>query len=260
LSSLRILRKNAIFDLHEVEKQYKQHLPDRVQVRAFKKYCFALHQIAYVEILEDINFANYSSNLIRSAENWLHLLKQLNSGKDTVPTSFLLPLFGVLAIGSNDLASDIANNASDKKVPPEYDDEFYYADLLHHLVLENKVELENCLQRYEESLGDEDSTRLQVCKSIAERNEPEFLDAIATLNENFINEMEVKASMPSVSPAEINAARHVWLEGIALIRLANSYGIKSSFDYLSIPYAAVAGKAKLTLNDCILGISPYQAS
>ena len=262
MTSLRIHRENAVYELKELEAQYTDSLSDKQLLKCYKQYIERLHFVAYIGILADTDYHEYEKNLLRSSENWSHLLTVKNQDKQTIPSSFLLPVFGLLALGHFDKALELVEQSSTQRVQPEYADEFHYAQLIYLLVLNSQKPvtadmLQLAINNFKASLGDMDPTRAIVCQSIVEKDQALFHESIANLNDAFLQEMEQKSKSSASSTLLVETTSHFWLEGIALIKLAKQYELEVNFDYPAIPYLVHKDSNRKVINDCILGKFPF---
>ena len=258
MSSLRIYRQNAIYELHQIESMYKTTWPMDAKIRAHKKYCDLLQTVANVGLLSDVSYEKFSVNLLRAAESWLFFLQENNLNRKTIPVSYVSALHGALICGDVALSKEIANCSSDEMISPEYSDEFLHGYLLKKIVLfdtnsNNQTELLSIYDKYMESLSDLDTSRAEVFLALIKNDTKLFAEAMGLLNDHYQDEIQKKLQNPATPPAEIDVQKKIWLEGIALLKLADQLQMTVSNEYELIPYHALNQGRPQSMKDCLLG-------
>lgn len=122
----------------------------------------------------------------------------------------------------------------------EYEEDFYYAHLLHLLVEEERpvLQLVETVDRLEEALEGDHPGRLLVCRSLVEEDEGAFGEGFAGLLE--ARELELEEMSDGFWPndrIEHRAESQVFVEGLALLNLADLAGLKTEAEYRFCPLA-----------------------
>jgi Immunity protein 49 len=156
--------------------------------------------------------------------------------------SRMAPFLDAVAAESTDVARDIA-----ALTPPEwmerdeYEDDFCYARFLHLWVTGGTPpeEMAEILDRFERALEGAPSTRLDVCRALLARQEPEFRDAFDALIAERQDEVKAKLERIVANPV-VTLDCQVFVEGLALLRLADGLGFRTEPEYPGCPKLARA--------------------
>ncbi|HBI23682.1 MAG TPA: hypothetical protein DDX84_05680 [Nitrospiraceae bacterium] len=259
MSTLRILRANAYYELKQINNQYTPSLSIEKRVSLTRLFCRCLHNIAFVAILSDADHEQFVINLIRAGENWRRVLEDARGRSYGVPASYNEALMGVIACDDITRAKEIIKFSSNQLIAPEYEDEFFYAFFIQQLVLSEFGEREVFpplgvvyTQLYN-ALDGLSQTRAELCSALLEQNQVRFVESLGSLNKEFETDMEDKASNPSIPPETIMASRYIWLEGMALLNIAKHAGMNIHATFKFIPQIWYKQVDIEYQNDFILG-------
>jgi hypothetical protein len=124
--------------------------------------------------------------------------------------------------------------------PREDEDDFCYAQILHRLSSGRALEAEflPLLARFDESLASEPSVRLALCNALVFRDQGKFDEAFNGLLTERQLKIENRRKRGQVEDPGIVAERYVYIEGLAMLRLAESRGLKTEPEYLFCPSTA----------------------
>jgi hypothetical protein len=151
------------------------------------------------------------------------------------------PLLDAVAAGDIALARRVAAlSPVEFAAGREYEDDFCWAQLLHRLCdpAVTNDDLVPIMTRFDAWLDGRPSTRLAVARSLGARDQAGFDDAFeALLAERDVAIEEDKARGRLEEP-HVVAARHVYVEGLALLRLAGMRGLVTAAEYRSCPALA----------------------
>jgi hypothetical protein len=155
------------------------------------------------------------------------------------------PFLDAVAAQSRDVARDIARlSPAAWMTENEYEDDFSYARFLHLWVAnappERPVaELVALLDQMEKALEGAASARLDVCRALLARDQEAFRDAFDLLLDERKEEVEKRAVMAVNEPvATLDCT--VFVEGLALLRLADELGFAIEAEYPGCPRLARA--------------------
>lgn len=137
------------------------------------------------------------------------------------------PLLGAIASGRMDLALELAELSARALTEPEYEDEFLGAFFLQQYVRAragrtDATGLERLCQGIDDYLG-EPGPHTDTLRALASGDGPAFGKAFRAWNER----VAATLSAPEAPGATFSSGttRHVWLEGLAVLRLACDAGL-----------------------------------
>ena len=184
-------------------------------------------------------------NLIRSGksrEAYLLRLRRVGiTGDHHQASGRYEPLLDSIAAGDQELSRLIVSlSLSDFQQGHEYMDDYCYAQVLHRLVqdvppMRDIAVLVSQFEAYQE--GDS-SPRLGVCRALAQSNQDGFEQAFDEL----LNEREAQIAADQergeLEEPHVIAQRRVFVEGLAILRLAELRGLKTEPEYRYCPSLA----------------------
>jgi hypothetical protein len=150
-------------------------------------------------------------------------------------------LFDAIAGGWIDLARDIAA-LSPKAFRPgdEYEDDFCYAHFFHDYLLGSPAPPMANLDRFEHALDGSSSPRLEICRAIVARDQRQFDAALTELIDLRQREVDEERVGVGDEDAAVAIGTYVFVEGLALLRVAESAGLKTQREYPLCPALARA--------------------
>jgi hypothetical protein len=189
----------------------------------------------------------FHQNLIRSGlmrETFLQRCQQASALHDYHrATSRLEPFLDAVTAGDLGLARQIAALSPDEWFAKnELQEDFCYARLLHLLILEEppEAELEALLQRMESTLDGAAPDRLDVCRAIANREQDDFDEAFTIVLASHELRCDAEKAQGVPQSLDVLARRYVFIEGLALLRIADHRGLSTEPEYRSCPELARA--------------------
>jgi Immunity protein 49 len=141
-------------------------------------------------------------------------------------------VFAALAAADVDLASEVSALSPKQWLRDgEYVDDFAYHIVLHHLLMgADQPTLEMAVAAYEEALDGRNDARLNICVALVARDGATFEDAFRALVAAQAAQMdEERPGKEAISTFEPQSL--VFVEGLALLRLAERAGIATSTEY-----------------------------
>jgi hypothetical protein len=122
----------------------------------------------------------------------------------------------------------------------EYEDDFYYAQILHGLISmqPNSVQMATLFERLEAALGGRADARLGVTKAIFEQNQRDFDASIELLLAQRTANIEAEKARHKIEEPVMIAERQVYVEGLAILRIAERVGVAAQDEYLYLPSLA----------------------
>ncbi|QSQ22278.1 immunity 49 family protein [Pyxidicoccus parkwayensis] len=200
------------------------------------------HLLAYAD------GATFRQHLLRSGEARRQLLQLARQQGRPVnrftATGNYGPLCDALAAGADETARDIARLSFTEHVRrDEYEDDFHYARFLGWLVAGDeaqRAEAEGFLDAFERVLQGESSPRLDLCRALMAHEQEGLDSALKALLEERERHFHAKAKSWSVKDEHYETERFVFVEGLALLRLAERRGLSVQAEYLFMPGLARA--------------------
>jgi hypothetical protein len=226
--SLRDLKGDALYRLETLEEEYSEGWGAETQVRAWRTYCEALINAGLVALLADASPASFSLWLTRAGANWRVLLDRASKRGFAVPARYGEPLLAVVATDNFPLAAEIARRSARTKHEIEYDDEFLWALLVQELVVmlaEGRSDLAALSATADRLEKESSDARPGVAKAILARNKAAFWSAVEAVGQEYAAAKDDDAANPAAEYSAWRAAQHVWLEGLALVRLGARLGL-----------------------------------
>lgn len=205
-----------------------------------------LRTLAILAILAEAStdgFVHSCTRAARARKLYLQRLKKEGIGRDHHFVSGCYePLLDAIAAGDMHLVHEIDKlSPTDFRPPDEYEDDYCYAQLLQLLCRDPvpEVELEPLVKRFETYLDGDDNPRLPVCCALIERDEvgfeQAFDDFLMILSQVIKEKIDGGTQVEDVHTI---AQRHISIEGLALLRIAELRGIRTESDYLYCPSLA----------------------
>lgn len=205
-----------------------------------------LRTLAILAILAEASTDGFVHSCTRAARaRKLYLQRLKNDGIDSdhhFVSGCYEPLLDAIAAGDMTLVQEIDKlSPTDFRPPDEYEDDFCYAQLLLRLCRNSvpEAELEPLLNRFETYLDGDDNPRLPICRALVERDEAGFEQAFEDFLMNLGQVIKEKIDGGTqVEDVHTIAQRHISIEGLALLRIADLRGIRTESDYLYCPSLA----------------------
>jgi hypothetical protein len=227
-------------------------------ISTVKKLSHNFHIIGTAGLLVDGDPEKLFLSACRAGENWRRLLVYCREkGWRLPPASCNVPLLGTVLAGNRSLASSIADLSETQWQPDEgeYEDEFYLAAILQSLVKttpeRERIETEY-LPRLKEIGQGEAAMVTETIECLLDNDEVGFLsafkDAVAR-REDIIEKMAAGFGTPVVS---FSVKRHLWFEGLALLKVGEWDGFQSNGGFLYCPPPARNKMKAEYANDWVL--------
>jgi hypothetical protein len=205
-----------------------------------------LRTLAILAILAEASTDGFVHSCTRAGRaRKLYLERLKNDGIDRdhhLVSGCYEPLLDAIAAGDMALVHEIDElSPTDFRSPDEYEDDYCYAQILYRLCRDPapEAEFEPLLKQFEAYLDGDDNPRLLVCRALVERDEASFAQAFEDFLMNLSQVIKEKIDGGTqVEDVHTIAQRHISIEGLALLRIANQRGIRTESDYLYCPSLA----------------------
>lgn len=228
---LRPLKADAAMMVPDLLEAFDPGAPREELVRIGADLVLQFHILAAATLLVDANVEKFFLHLSRCAENGLRLLTLLGRrGLALLPASHDIPLLAALAAGDWARAAAIVQHSADQRdrAASEYEDEFLWARALQLLAVEGgdgRV-LGEALDRLEALDPAGYGDRIAVARAIAARDGEQLEEAIGKAAQAYAQVTEKRAAAFGTPVRKFAAHRHLWLEGLALLRLGERAGLR----------------------------------
>ena len=198
------------------------------------------------DLLINASTDGYFYGLIQSALTRKHYLTRCQQesllDEPGRVASFADPFFDALSANQFNLARQIANLSAPRWMEgSEYEDDFAYARFLYDLVsLEVSPEpgLQGLIEQFQAALEGKSSERLELCRALLARDQGAFDTAFASFLEAYQKLYEETARSANSAEARefaFEANRRVSVEGLAILRIAESLGLRTEEEYILCP-------------------------
>ncbi|RKH11645.1 hypothetical protein D7V97_10685 [Corallococcus sp. CA053C] len=236
-----LIRENALTAVEDLEDGLRQPLTPLQREELLTRLSTYRRIAAIGALLAEADVLAFRHDLRLSATARRELL--LSDSDPAAPIRFrcasrVEPLFDALAAGEIGLACDLAQHSPPRWVADEeFEDDFRYADFLReHLLAEAKAPspgAERALAAFQQCSGDSGSPRLTVCEALSLGAQDAFDAALEDLLVE--REAEFRNKGPPLHPMRFHTERHVFIEGLALLRLAEERGLRVQPEYRMMP-------------------------
>jgi len=202
-----------------------------------------LRSLAIIALVTGADTDTFLHNLIRSGGVREHYLARWQAaGRDDdhdLAASRLDGWFDAVAGGDRDLALRIAaRSPTDWRPSREYEDDFAYAMLLFALLRGERAAAQAALDRLEAALDGAPAPRPAVARALLARDPDAFAQAFEALLQARDDEIAAAIGRGQMDDAVVVPARLVFVEGLALLRLAAMTGIATAPEYRLCPSLA----------------------
>jgi hypothetical protein len=243
---LEILQGNTKSQLRDVLEAIKQKTRDEQSGKAYVAAAVLYRRLAICEMLLEARTDRFYAYLHKSALARLHFLQQVTAGHAALPittcASFNSSFIDGVVAGQFSLALELARLTPDRHQPScEYEEDFLLHRFLHKLTLNlqggEAHELAGLLERWEVVIEGNADPYLDICRALlardAERFDPALLEAIAERRREF------EARRSDLRPDDVRLTEGVlFMNGLALLRLAELSGMLTQREYPTIPRLA----------------------
>jgi hypothetical protein len=199
-------------------------------------------------------------DLSRSARTYLHFLSSARDSEQL--TSRAGPFFDAVACGDDEAAELMAAaSRPSHREGKEYEDDFLWIWFLMRWfgARAPREELDPLLARWEIVLEGNDDHRLDLCRAMLAKDQEAFDEALAELIAGHQGELSEAIDAEDLLPDDLPTAAKVWVELLALLRLASWAGLATRKNYPLAPSVARrTGQAKLPPADDWRTIDSYR--
>ncbi len=200
-----------------------------------------LRALAIVLLLTGDTEAFYH-NLSRSGRAWLRFLNAARHNCSEEDHHYAsgryAPLIDSIAAGDLETAVSVAERSPGHwREGHEYEDDYCFGRLLQVIVSgkDDHDVAEELLARYETYVGTESNPRPQLCRAILKRDQQLFDESFDEFLGLRTDQIESDMARGEIESTLVTANRTVFVDGLAILRLAGTSGLQLESEYLYCP-------------------------
>lgn len=204
-----------------------------------------LRAAGIIALLTKADSDTFLHNLMRSARCRLQYLERLSEahreGEHHQGSGRVDPLLDAIAAQDFATARQIAaSSPRDWQRGHEYEDDYCYAQIVHGLIAPpgSGADPSPLFQRFESVLDGAPDARLDVTRALARRDQPAFETAFEALIARRTEQIEADMARKRIEDPPVIAERQVYVEGLAMLRIAERLGLNTQTEYLYCPSMA----------------------
>jgi hypothetical protein len=204
-----------------------------------------LRAVGIISLLTAAKIDNFQHNLLRSATCWETFLTRCRGENGMADHDFCASRGDAFlaALAGNDQvrAANLARLAPDMYRPDhEYEADYAYARALYHFVGAGVGEaaVPDLLVRCAEAGDEMGKARADVLSALLAREQAAFDEAFGALLSRRATDIQAEKDHGKLTDAVVNAERAIFVEGLALLALAEARGLALQPDYSMCPSIA----------------------
>lgn len=212
---------------------------------SYESLCESFQALGICNLLLTADTEGLFRNLVQSGYTRRFFLRQAgDTMTDFHAISRTHAVFDVIAAGDFELAREIVALSPARWIEDgEYEDDFDYYSVVHALVVGTRdaaaADLNDRMERFETSVTDSTAQRLSVCQALVTRDADGFHAAFMDLLIAHETALEERAPDLGDDP-RFPPGSAVFIEGLALLRLAHDAGIAPDTEIRLCPSSALA--------------------
>jgi hypothetical protein len=246
MSELETLVEDSLETLPGLLDRFNPAADRDTLVRRVDTLCQHFQVLATGALLLEGSTRYFFQNLVQAAENWRRLLTHLERrGWAPPPATQNVPFLNAVATEQWTLAAELAAHSARQWQPgEEYEDDFAWAEVLHALVLQGRPgDTTERLARLEAVGAETQAPKLAMARALLAGEGRDFQEAFGAAHAAYEEATERHAKMGTLPRRGFLPHRHVWMEGLALLRLAERAGLPPPDSYLRYCPRLALGKA-----------------
>ena len=245
-SSLEVYQENIRFTLSHLLGTLKEVRHIELEAVTVQEISTRYRRLAICSLLLEADTTGFFRLLSCSAQAYLSLLRKVDWPSIEAPyylcASRASPFFDALAASEPDTASELARRSATSWMrEDEYEEDFLYMRFLMELALEGRSpqRVAEMLQRLQKAGADREPERVGVCEALFASDSTAFDLAMERLERKRREEVSLQQKNPGAVPQMLSTEPYVFIEGLALVRLADRLGIQTLCQYPGIPAIAM---------------------
>ncbi len=192
-------------------------------------------------LLLELDVDQYYHMLTRSALTRIYALEKMTPAEKSQSRSAKLTrsraFFDAVAAARPDLAQHISRLSAQRWLERyEYEDDYCYALFLHKLNDgADQTALQQIVARFKTAVGETPSANIAVCEALLARSSDSFAEAFEAKLAAWDEELAFQETSITRDDVAFAGDRHIYIEGVALLRLAEGVGITTQDEYRFCP-------------------------
>jgi hypothetical protein len=234
---LPIIRASAEFD---IEQMLPLVITGKIQLERILGFCRNYRRRGICSLFWEGLPQLLHRDLQKSGAAFSYFLKTVRNTEKI--TSKAAPFFDALACRDFDTARELSRNSRHSwNQEEEYEDDFLYVFFVMKKFFLDGTDQEMwaILSRYEDLLDGADDARLDLCKSFLENDDSTFAEALNALITQHEEYYRRGIERDEILEEEWATEGQLFVEGLALVRLAEVQGFRTDRNYLFIPSIAI---------------------
>ncbi|NRF66445.1 immunity 49 family protein [Aquincola sp. S2] len=211
--------------------------------------CAKLRAAAIIALLSRTSYDTFAHNLIRSGRcrvSYLQRVRQTGQPDHHQASARIDAFLDAVAAGDFALARDIASlSPRDWRPGHEYEDDWCHAQIAHALLapLQDVGRIQSLFQRWEQVLDGQPEARVPVLRALADRDAAAFDAAFEALLDQRTAQIDAERARARIEEPALIAGRQIFVEGLAMLRIAVQLGLPTQREYRYCPSVARQGTA-----------------
>lgn len=230
---LSLIRANAVFDANGTLPLV---INGDVQLERVRVFCHNLRRRGICSLFLEGLPLPLHADLQRSGAAYLHVLRGASEA-DKI-TSDAGPFYDSVACADFETAREIAHYSRDNwNEEEEYEDDFLYVFFLMKRFFLGAAsdELRQIVQQYEALVVETGEARFDICVSFLEDDSSRFDRALDALIRNYDLHYRTGMDRDEILEEEWATDGQLFIEGLALVRLARLRGFRTEANYQFMP-------------------------
>lgn len=235
---------NVSHELGQLREALLEPVIGEARMRLLHEVSRRERMLAIALLLAEANTERFFRHLTLSGEAHAHLLKAAREGGLTVRfagTGNFHPFCDAVVAGQDSLARELADLAPMQWLSgEEYEEDFVYGRFLHVLLLDGfqPSEQQELLLERMAKLDPEPDARQRLCRALFEKDSSAFEAGLADAVQDHQQRCGKLAARRFSPTAEGQTERHIFIEGLALLRLARGAGLQTAPEHRLMPSLA----------------------
>lgn len=231
---LPVMRENAVEDLHECLPQVAR---GALSVDQLAVACSLARRAGILTLFVDGDPNGLHQHLAASGQMFLQGTRAI--GDDALVASRCLPLIDAIAARADDVAMTIAGTVLrlPHRAKQERVEDHAWFQFLGVAADANATDrqLQKPLESASRALGDAPAPRIDAGRALVARDRGAFDAALARLADRHRERWEMRFAKGAVGEDEFAAEGHLFVEGLALLALADRRGLATEFEHSCLP-------------------------
>ncbi len=201
--------------------------------------CENLRVLGILSLLVNADTDGFYHNLMRSGR---YRVKYLERSAEELEDPYhscsgrVSPLLDVVAAGDWLIAKNLIELSTDVwQHGKEYEDDYCFAQIIHGFSIGSGALVKEKLGQYEQYLDGRHDARFSVCEALGSKDQGAFDSAFVDYLEEHSSWIESRKEGPQTEEPKMLALREVYVDGLAILRLAERLGLRTENEYLFCP-------------------------